>query len=167
MFINIIISSKNKNSLKTYLNFLKNFSKNKKLHLNRTLVFLQKKMYKKIFTILKSPHVNKTAQEQLEFRLFTKNLRFSTFQTLKILIVLKKIQTIIFSEIQLKINFYLNLKQKKNVFVKKFNPNNIKLNFKLQYDIKQTELYFHLINSYGKYKFIKTCLNSSAGRAKD
>ena len=77
MFINITIRSKNKNSLKKFLNVFKNLSKNKRLQLNKTLNFFQKKRYNKVFTILKSPHVNKTAQEQFEFNLFAKSIKIN------------------------------------------------------------------------------------------
>ena len=61
MFININIKSKNKNSLKQFLKVFNQFSNDKKLKLNQALFLSQKKKHNKIFTILKSPHVNKTA----------------------------------------------------------------------------------------------------------
>ena len=61
MFVDITFKSKNKNSILEFLKIFKNFSKNEKLQLKRALTFLQNKEYKKVFTVLKSPHVNKTA----------------------------------------------------------------------------------------------------------
>ena len=80
MFINITIKSKNKNSLENFLNVFYEFGNNNKLKLNRAMFLSQRKKHNKIFTILKSPHVNKTAQEQFEFILFTKSIKVDTPQ---------------------------------------------------------------------------------------
>lgn len=154
MFINITIKSKNKNSLEKFLNFFYEFSNNSKLKLNRSLFLSQKKKYNKIFTVLKSPHVNKTAQEQFEFILFSKSVKVDTFQTLKTLIVFKKIQSTFLSEIKIKINFNINLKRKKDIVIGKFKPNNVVLNENCKPHFKQIELYLLLFNFYGKYKFL-------------
>jgi ribosomal protein S10 len=153
MFINVHLVSKNKNSLKKFLKVFKNLSKNKKLQLTRTLSFFQKIKSHKVFTILKSPHVNKTAQEQLEFSLFSKNVKINSFQILKILILLKKIQNTFFSDIDIKIKFILNLKYKKNVLINKFNLYSIKFSQKFKVNFKQMKLYFLILNFYGKFKF--------------
>ena len=166
MFINITIRSKNKNSLKKFLNVFKNLSKNKRLQLNKTLKFFQKKRYNKVFTILKSPHVNKTAQEQFEFNLFAKSIKIKSFQVLKTLIVLKKIQSTFFSDIQIKIKFIINSKSKKKILINNFKPTNIKVTSKYRFNFKQIELYLLLFNFYGRYSFTNR-LNSSVGRAKD
>lgn len=155
MFINITIKSKNRNSILKFLKFFKSFSKNKKLQLSRTFIFFQNKHYKKIFTILKSPHVNKTAQEQFEFIIFSQKIKIKTFQIIKTLIVLKKIQTTFFSEIQLNVKFVVNKTQKKKLLINKFNPDMGIFNAISKYNFKQIELYLLLFNYYGKYKFIE------------
>ena len=93
MYLNITISSKNNTSLKSFLKVFKTLGQSKALKLNKTLTVFQKKRFKKVFTILKSPHVYKTAQEQFESNLFAKNFKAQTFQILKTLIILKKIQS--------------------------------------------------------------------------
>lgn len=151
MFIDVTLKSKNKNSILEFLNIFKHFSKNKKLQLSRTLTFLQNKEYKKVFSVLKSPHVNKTAQEQYEFRLFSKKLKINSFQIIKLLIVLKKVQTTLFSDIQLNVKFTINNNKKARILINRFNPdinNNNKSNF------EQIKLHLLLLNYYGKYKFI-------------
>ena len=150
MFINIYVKSKNKLSLIKFLNIFKNLINNKKLKLSKTLIFSQNKKINKVFTVLKSIHVNKTAQEQFEFNIFSKNIKIYTFQLLKLIIILKKLQTSFFSDIQIKINFILNKKYKKKTILTKINPNNTKL--KSSIDLKQIKLYLLLFNYYGKYK---------------
>ena len=149
MFINVCIKSKNKLSLIKFLIIFKNFINDKNFKLNKTLIFSQNKKINKVFTVLKSIHVNKTAQEQFEFNLFSKNIKIQTFQLLKLVIILKKIQTYFFSDINLKIKFFITKLYKKKLILKKINPNLIKLepikNF------KQTKLYLILFNYYGKY----------------
>lgn len=153
MFINIIIKSKNKNSILKFLRIFKSFSNNKKLQLARTFIFFQNRHYKKIFTVLKSPHVNKTAQEQFEFTIYSQKIKIQTFQIIKILIVLKKIQTTFFSEIQLNIKFIIDKTQKKKILINNFNPDMSAFNTNNKYNFKQVELYLLLFNYYGKYKF--------------
>lgn len=165
MFININIKSKNKNSLKQFLKIFKQFSNDKKLKLNQTLFLSKNKNKNKIFTILKSPHVNKTAQEQFKFVYYSKELKLNSSQTLKFLILLKNFQTIFFSDIQIKLNFVINPKKSKTKFINKFKPNNINLKNKYDINYKQIKLYLLLFHFYGKYKRIS--LNSSVGRAKD
>jgi ribosomal protein S10 len=154
MFININIKSKNKNSLIFFFKIFNQFNNDKKLKLNQGLFLSQKKKHKKIFTILKSPHVNKTAQEQFEFILFSKKIKIDTFQVLKILIVLKKLQTTLFSDVIIKLDFIIDAEQTKIKLITKFKPNSVILADKYNSTCKQVELYLLLFHFYGKYKFI-------------
>jgi ribosomal protein S10 len=167
MFININIKSKNKNSLIFFLKIFNQFNNDKKLKLNQTLLLSQKKKHKKIFTILKSPHVNKTAQEQFEFISFSKKIKIDTFQVLKTLIVLKKLQTTLFSDVIIKLDFIIDTEQTKAKLSTKFKPDSVISTDKHNLNYKQVELYLLLFHFHGKYKFIQNCLNSSVGRAKD
>ena len=65
MFINIHISSKNYKSIKLFSSFFTNKILTEKLKLTTTSLFFQNPVKKKIFTVLKSPHVNKKSREQL------------------------------------------------------------------------------------------------------
>ena len=122
MYLNIGIRSKNYNSLKSFVRIFKILTQTEELKLNKILKVFQKKRFKKIFTILRSPHVNKSAQEQFEYNLFAKHVNIKSHQILKTLIILKKIKTISFSDIELKIKFIINPKSKKDIFI-----NNLKL----------------------------------------
>lgn len=67
----LTITSKNKKSLK---NFFELLDKNFKTKFNIILKYSRKANEKTFLTILKSPHVNKTAQEQFESRYFSKQI---------------------------------------------------------------------------------------------
>ena len=63
---------------------------------------------KKVITLLKSPHVNKTSQEKFECRVFlTKMLLRSSFLN-KNFIFIKKVLTNLFQDISIKIEFMPN-----------------------------------------------------------
>jgi ribosomal protein S10 len=161
MYLNIGIRSKNYNSLKSFVRIFKILTQTEELKLNKILKVFQKKRFKKIFTILRSPHVNKSAQEQFEYNLFAKHVNIKSHQILKTLIILKKIKTISFSDIELKIKFIINPKSKKDIFInnlklKKIRIGSKKKNRKIFRDIdkfEQIKLYLVCLNLYGKFSF--------------
>lgn len=119
----IITASKNKKSLETFSWFFSNNSRSSFNTINR---YFKKKKRKKVLTILKSPHVNKKAQEQFESKLFSKQLTLYLPKHHQYLLFLKKIKAI-FSDIKIRIRFIHNksLTKKKQVYV--FNTQNFKL----------------------------------------
>lgn len=180
----ITITSKNKNSIKDFFLFTNKISKN----FNIITKYLKKKRNKKILTILKSPHVNKTAQEQFETRLFTSQITvYYSQKNLLFLIFLKKIKTYLFPDIKIKIKFTINKLLLEQTKLKTISPDNFKLNFfytqlknkKLKFiknynnklynkktpNLKQTQYLLQILDVYGS--LIKLCLDSSVGRAKD
>jgi ribosomal protein S10 len=166
MYINFIVKSKNKNSLKRFFKASERILRNHKLKVYKKTVFFQKKGAKKLFTILKSPHVNKTAQEQFQFKFFTKNLRMKSFRISKVLVVLKKIQSVCFADVQIKIKFEIDPEINSIICLDDFDPLNRRYfpSLKLSRDCFRS--YLLLFNVFGKHCF-KYCLNSSVGRAKD
>jgi ribosomal protein S10 len=92
--------SKNKNSLNSAFLFFLNMS-----DLNFKIIkkYFKKRTKKSFITILKSPHVNKKAQEQFETRFYSKQLSVYPTKKLEYLFFLKKIQNNVFSDIKLKI----------------------------------------------------------------
>lgn len=110
--------------------------------------YFQQKQKQKVFTTLKSPHVNKTAQEQIEYRVFSKQINIFSFQILKFLIVIKQIQTKICPDIEIQIKFILNnkiIQKTKLIFL---NPDNY-------YNKEQTIFYLKLFDMYGELNFTK------------
>jgi ribosomal protein S10 len=122
---NIILTSKNRQSLKNITLLL---SKNIKLTLNSITKSHQTNKKRSFITILKSPHVNKTAQEQFEYRVFSKQLTFSTPKH-QLLVLLKKVKNNLFPDVKIKIRFsiYKPLIKKTQEYV--INPHNLKLGY--------------------------------------
>lgn len=98
-----------------------------KKNINGLLSYLQKKRKHKIFTILKSPHINKIAQEQIEYRLFSKQINIISFQILKFLVLIKKLQVNINTDIKIQIIFILNDKITTKTKLIFLNPDNYKI----------------------------------------
>ena len=117
-------SSSNKKSLNNFLQLLKENFKNKQTSIIKIGRFIKNK---KIITILKSPHVNKTAQEQFEKRekivqifLISKNFN-------KAIIAIKKILNTIFRDIKLTIKYLTNDHSNKNNLLGVFKNTNFKI----------------------------------------
>jgi len=156
MFINIKISSKNYKSLKNFITFFITFCETNNLNFKLFLKYFKQRQKKFNFTILKSPHVNKTAQEQFEYRIFSKQINLYSFQLIKFLIILKKIQIALFSDIKVQIKFFYNKKKINKIKRKTFNPNNFKMQlFQTKTSIelqqkKKIEFYLNLFDIYGE-----------------
>jgi ribosomal protein S10 len=152
MFINLKISSKNKESLKKFLKVFLFFCKKNKI--NFFIKYFSQKQKTHIFTILKSPHVNKKAQEQFEYRLFSKQLNIFSFQILKFIITLKKIQTKLFPDIKIKIKFILNTKKLNKYKITSLAPKNFNLcMFENKNHHLKIEPYLKLLDMYGEVVF--------------
>lgn len=144
----IKITSKNKQALTFYFLF---FSKIKQPKINLLTNYKKQKTLVKKITILKSPHVNKKAQEQFEYKIFSKKISISSYNEMKFLIFLKKLKIKLFSEIKLKINMYYNNKEKiKNNLL---NPKNFYVNSV----IKTISINQKLKSKNIKVKAIKPC----------
>lgn len=120
----VTISSKNKNSI---LKFLSIISEKIGFKVGSGIFFrsnLKGQKKKKIFTILKSPHVNKKAQEQFEIRIFSQQLILYGTYSARFVYFLKRLKLQLFPEIKLKIKFLLN--KTKSLDQKIFNLTNYK-----------------------------------------
>lgn len=119
MLFYIKVSSKDKQILNKFSKFLM------KLETLPTVVKgFSKQKKKKFITILKSPHVNKTAQEQFEFRFYSKEFLLNSVKPLTTFIVLKKIKDLSFPGVQFKAKSLLNTinYQNKRNLLKVFDP---------------------------------------------
>lgn len=122
----LTIISKNKKSAENcFLFFLNNTSE---LNLNIVKKYFQKKRKKNVLTILKSPHVNKAAQEQFESKLFSKQLSIYSPKNFQFLLFFKKIKTYLFPDVKIKIKFILNKNLSEKAKINILNPSNFKLN---------------------------------------
>lgn len=82
---------------------------------------------RKFITILKSPHVNKTAQEQFEYRFFSKHFLIFSIKPQIFFLLLKKLKNLSFSGIKLEVKgvFEKNITDK--YILKLVNPDNVVL----------------------------------------
>lgn len=148
---NVILTSKNKNAINNYFLLL---SKYLIWSLYSTKKNFKNKINKKNFTILKSPHVNKKAQEHFETRFFKKCLIIKLQKIFKFIIFLKKSSNNMFSDVNIKckqifyssnklflgtlnINNFKTKSQNNTFFVRNFKLkkrlNKVKINHKLKY----------------------------------
>lgn len=145
MLINLKISSKNKNTL---ILFLKIFNKIcHKKNLNFSIKNFQGIKIKKVFTILKSPHVNKTAQDQFQYYIFSKKVKLYTFQSLKVILIFRKLQFELFPDLKLKMNFLA-----KTLYLKKLNSQIWNPKF---YKLKMFQNQTNLLKKYKILLYIK------------
>lgn len=168
MFVNIQIKSKNQNSLKRFLKLLFKLSNNKKLNLNSVLKCFNKKSQEKVFTILRSPHVNKTSQEQFSYELRSNQLSLDSLQFFKFLIAIKKSEKITGFDVKSVIKFVTNVTSSKKETFKKINfkKSKIKLHNVEKINKLSSKKYLKLLDIHGNL-VLTFCLNSSVGRAKD
>ena len=114
------ISSKTKLLLFKFINFFSRL----------TFLFDEIKMLnsynsKKFITVLKSPHVNKTAQEQFEFRYYHYHFLIYSSKPLVLLVILKRLIRLTFLGLRLELKVLLNSKAFYN---KNINPEQVILN---------------------------------------
>ena len=124
MLLIIKVSSKNNQTLNKFSKFIQ------KLKFLPTVVKQSSKLKKKkVITILKSPHVNKTAQEQFEFRFYSKQLLINSIKPLTVFTVLKKVKDLSFPGVKFQVNSLLNpIKTTSERFLKLLDPDSVILN---------------------------------------
>lgn len=148
---NLKIVSKTKKSLYNFLNFLNN------TYVNSNIIkkIFKNKKRKKILTILKSPHVNKTAQEQFQSLFFLTQINFYSNNNSQSLIFLKKIRNNLFHDIKISIKFNINKNFSNKNQIQTLNPTNFKLNIlkntlHKNYNHKQIKHFIKIFDVYGE-----------------
>ena len=156
MYFFLKVTAKNKNSLNNFLFFIKTLKYPIKIIKNS---FKYKK--KKFLTVLKSPHVNKDAQEQFEFKFYSKEIMLWSPQIKILFLVLKKIVKTDFSGIQVKVFCFFDEKVQSNFLLNLLNPYNLSLKFfktRIYNELKMYKTihnYFNLCDSYGEISVLK------------
>ena len=121
----LIVSSRNKKSI---INFEQFFFKVIKFNFNILNRFLRKKKRRKVFTILKSPHVNKIAQEQFEYKTYSQKYIIYFSNSSQFLLFFKKLKKHLFPDLEFKLNIFLHKKIDELSIFKLFNTKKYKLN---------------------------------------
>jgi ribosomal protein S10 len=150
----IIITSKNQVTIHNFFLFI---YQNKINKLNILKNIFQKKKKKEKLTILKSPHVNKIAQEQFEQEFLKKQFKIQTIKNSNYLVYLKKLNFNIYPDTNIILKCNNNMIFKSFNF-KVFNPNNFKFDKHFFLKIQNTKLKT-LIKIKNKSKLFKN-LNS-------
>ena len=122
----LTILSKNKDYLTQFLDF---FFINLKQNSQVFSKLFRKRKFKEKISVLKSPHVNKTAQEQFKYIHFYINITFHTSEIKKELFVLKKIKNQLFPDLKIIVKSCHS--SKSNVFFSnaKFYSSKLKSNY--------------------------------------
>ena len=120
----LTVTSKTKKSLYDFLSFLNSTS----IDFNTIKKNFKNKKRKTKFTILKSPHIYKTAQEQFQSSFFSNKIAIYSNSNFQFLIFLKKIKNNLFPDLKIKIKFPINKNVANKTQTLILNPNNFKLN---------------------------------------
>ena len=105
MVIKLNIKSNNIKSIIFFIKFLKNFYKF--YNLNYSFFIISKPSKRKVFSILKSPHVNKISQEQFEIKTYNREIIIKTKTYLKFLLMFKKLNSSFFSDLNIIITLFI------------------------------------------------------------
>jgi len=122
MFFYLKISCKDKRILKK---FLRSFTKIKSLPFSVKSFSKQEK--RKFVTVLKSPHVNKTAQEQFEYRLYSRHFLIHSLKPFTFFLLLKKLKNLSFPGLDLQVKGVLKKNKLSKQVLQFVDPDNIVL----------------------------------------
>lgn len=164
----IVFYSKNKKSLNNFLKFLEHDLKIQQIQ--KSTKYIRRKTTKKRITVLKSPHVNKSAQEQFEYRVYSLGISFYSSRVKKNLVLLKKVKNQLFPDIKIKVKSILKIKQNSvkkvslspgsftfnlsrfNITNQRLSPRHVRENVNLSKSknlLKRTSYYLYLLDCYG------------------
>ena len=147
MLIYLSIYSNKNETLNKVFRFINKVTKQKLLKIK-----IFSKQYRKIktlkrFTVLKSPHVNKKAQEHFKLCKQQYYIKLDLFQINFFFIVLKKLQTQLFPDIFVKVKVYFLDKQTKKTLI---NPNSFKFESAPNLIITNTINYVKILDTFGE-----------------
>ena len=148
MIIYLRISSKCKNTLKNFLEFIFNYET-----LSMSIISAPKPKNKKFLTILKSPHINKDAQEQFEFKLYNKIIVLKSPQPSLLILMFKHLINYSFPGIGLELQLFSDKKFYNKFLLSSINPENSSFNFFLNNKFSsaiKSKNYLNLFDSYGE-----------------
>jgi ribosomal protein S10 len=162
MSLHFKVSSKDNSALEKFLKFLQ------KLNISPTVFkHFSKQNKRKFITILKSPHVNKTAQEQFEFKYYTKEFLIDSPKPFTLFLIIKKIKNSSFPGLKLEVKGLLSLKKQTEVFFKLTDPDNVVLKLgkpKVLSSWVFQRKYIQLFDCYGELYFKRLFLDKMVKR---
>lgn len=143
MFFYLKVSCKDKRILKKFLRF---FTKRKSLPF--FLKSFSKQEKRKFVTVLKSPHVNKTAQEQFEYRLYSRHFLIHSLKPFTFFLLLKKLKNLSFPGLDLHVKGVLKKNKSSKHVLQLIDPDNVVLTSTNSLHLKKI--------SFRKVKYQKT-----------
>jgi len=161
--------------LKKFLNFLDSYIISDNLNVIVSKSLFKKVVKRKVITVLKSPHVNKRAQEQFEFRFYRAQISLLSYRYMLLLVFLKYLKTtVLFSDVHFKVRLNINNSRYYNKVLDILNPNNfyltdyLELKDKVNLDKEKGLLlnipyYLMLFDLYGSLSLKKGLKNKKYG----
>ena len=123
MNISIETTSFNFNSIKLFHKILIKLNELKTVKFS-IINTVNKKIKKKKFTVLKSPHVNKNAREQFETSCYIKIIKIYSYNPLLLLFIIKRIKSELNSDVSLKLYLKSNFSNLHKYLKSNLNTNN-------------------------------------------
>lgn len=167
MYVSLFLKSKNLFSIKFFVRFFTYVLC--RLNIRYTLRKYVRPTLKKRFTVLKSPHVNKVAQEHFEFSLYSYQVTiFSHNYPLLLTLIKYSKGSTLFSDVRFKVKINVNISRYQNHLIQDLNPNNF---FLLDYSnplkiveqnssfLSNIPYYLMLFDIYGSLKLSKIVNN--------
>ena len=143
--LTLTISSCNKDSLERFINFVRIYTS---FESNSKFKIIRLSPTKTLVSLLKSPHVNKTAQEQFYREKFSSVFVFKEVNKHQLMLALKSVLSKGFSDINLKLTYSFSPVENECFFKKKLNSLNP--DFKASnISLSKTE-YLSLLDAYGE-----------------
>jgi len=148
MFFYLKASSKNQKVLKSFIMFLSKFH-----DLPVAIKHIPSRKKRKFITVLNSPHVNKSAQEQFEFRYYNEHFLIVSSKPSLFFLILKKIKACCFSGLDLQVKRVLNQEARYLSTLTTISPDNVKLSKLSKIQASPTpalQKYIQLFDCYGE-----------------
>lgn len=153
MFLVLKIKSLNKTSIKNFFKFINKLNNKFKLRIIQNNYSRPSKVT--VYSILTSPHVNKTSQEQFKKHQISNQINLFLKSRLKILLILKKIQRTLFPDLFIVLQVIVDNKLLKIKEHNLLNPDNKPISFNT--NIIKTKLikkiYIRLFDIFGESRF--------------
>jgi len=145
MIIYLYISSKSLKPLNRFVSIITSINTTSELKI-KVFGVTKKAKRKKVTSVLKSPHVNKTAQEQFESITYSRRLLVSSYNYLLLLLLVKQISNKVLPELNVKIKLKVQ-----NNFLMKISKTSVNpINQKLSNNVDSIESYLKVFDIYGE-----------------
>jgi hypothetical protein len=151
MFFHLLLNTSNPESIKKFISILNKINQTPGINIKiiSNQYYYNNRKSKRI-TILKSPHVNKKAQEHYSMFKFKQVIKLESLKVTKLIVLLKKLRTYNLPEAEFKIKIILNrIRLNKN----KVDPDIYFLDFSPNLLNKKLKTYLKIVANFGEIVF--------------